>query len=89
MTDDNKELKEKVEEIADSKQKTEESPLSETEENLQKLKEANDLTEKELQRQEELRSKVLLGGKAKAGEPEPSEQEKADEAAKKLLEVYQ
>jgi len=84
------ELKEKVEELAEAKQTTEEpDKVSEVEEQLNQLKEANDKVEAELLRKEELRAKVAMGGKADAGEPEETEEEKADKEASKILSTFE
>jgi len=86
-------LKEKVEEIADSKDKVDEKTptdtLSEITKNLEDLKKANDETEKELLRQEELRAKVAIGGRAIGAAQDETEEEKAVREAAKILEVYQ
>ena len=53
-----------------------------------KLKEENDRLEQELLRQQDLLSKVAVGGRAYAGQAPPAEKtekEKADEEAKKIL----
>lgn len=53
----------------------------------QKLKEENDRLEAEYLRQQELKAKIALSGKALAGQPAPekTEKEKADEEAKAIL----
>lgn len=84
-----KELKEKVEELAEAKQKTEESEgLSDIEKHLKKLKEANDDVERELLRQEELRAKVAIGGRALAGQQEQTQEDKDAEEATKILKTF-
>lgn len=53
-----------------------------------KLKEQNDRFEAEIQRTEELKQKMMIGGRALAGQsppPEKTEKEKADEEAKAIL----
>lgn len=53
----------------------------------EKLKEQNDRFEGEIKRTEELKQKMMLGGRAWAGQElkEKTEKEKADEEAKKIL----
>lgn len=62
------------------------SPLDETRKNLEELKAANDETEKELLRKEELKAKIALGGQTNAGKPEepltPEEKLKAESEAR-------
>jgi len=85
------ELKEKVEELAESKPKIEEpkdDTLSDVEKNLLKLKEANDNLAKELLRQEQLRAKIALGGRAEAGKVEISPEEKASKDAEEILKLF-
>ena len=82
-----KELKEKVEELAEAKQKTpEEEPKEKTE--FEKLREANDEFEKELLRKEELKAKAMLGGRALAGQQEQTQEDKDAEEATKILKTF-
>jgi len=88
------ELKEKVEEIAESKQKAEviETPddnLTKVQDQLLKMEQANDKLEAEFMRSEQLRAKKMLGGKAQAGEPEQSPQQLADAEATEILKAFQ
>lgn len=56
----------------------------------ERLKVQNDLFEKEIQRREELKAKLMIGGKADAGQytPEKSPEEKTKEEASKILEMF-
>jgi|TARA_Y100000034_G_scaffold29397_1_gene35395 hypothetical protein len=49
------------------------------------MKAENDRFEKFLDRQEELKTNMMLSGKAEAGNQEPSEEQKATESAKNLI----
>lgn len=51
----------------------------------QRLKEKNDKFEAEIQRAEELKAKMNLGGRAVAGEPGESQQDKDDKEAAELV----
>lgn len=56
---------------------------------IQKLKEENDILEAEIKRREELHARLAVGGRALAGQPnEISEEEKASKEAKELLSTY-
>jgi len=95
MTDEEKpkdDLKAKADELIEGKQKTEEveaaDNLSEVTANFEKLKKVNDETEAELIRQEELRAKVLIGGKSTGAGPEETDEEIADKEAKEILDIY-
>lgn len=87
-----KELNKEVEKIAESKQSTNEvkstDPLFLVQEELARIKSANDALEAEHLRSEELRARALIAGKAKAGEPEKSPQMLADEEAEKILKAF-
>lgn len=52
-----------------------------------KLKEQNDKLEAEYIRQQEIKAKIAIGGRAQAGQfvPEKTEKEKADDEAKEIL----
>ena len=56
----------------------------------QKLKESNDKLEAEYLRQQELRAKLAIGGKALAGQaiPEKTPQDIAREEAAKIIGIY-
>jgi len=70
------------EEIAEPEEKTE---VEKVQDNLSKLKAANDETEKELLRQEELRAKIQIGGKAETPEEPKTKEELDEEEAQKFL----
>lgn len=55
----------------------------------EKLKEQNDKLEAEYKRQMELKAKIALGGKADAGTPEESQEDKDKKEAAKLLSAFQ
>ena len=90
MTD---ELKDKINEIANSKQNNSNIPeikqdaLSDVSERLQKMKDANDAVEREMLRAEELKAKLALGGRSFGGQPqvEIPQSEIDKEEAKRIL----
>jgi len=82
-------LKNKVEELAEGKQKNEPIKQEETISEALRLRQENDEYEKELLRKEELRARAQLGGRADAGQREPTPQEEADEKAKAILKMFQ
>jgi len=53
-----------------------------------KIKEENDKLEAEISRQQELKSKLAMGGRAMAGQIEKSPEEIAEEEAKKIISIY-
>jgi len=54
-----------------------------------KLKEENDKIEKEISRHHELlKAKIALGGRTEAGQPEESEEEKANKEASEIMSRY-
>ena len=54
----------------------------------EKLKERNDKFEAEIQRTEELKAKMALGGRAQAGQAEESQEDKDEKEATELLSTY-
>ena len=54
----------------------------------EKLKEQNDKLEAEYLRAMELKAKIAIGGRASAGSPEKSQEDKDKEEADKLLKPY-
>lgn len=56
----------------------------------QKLKEENDRLEAEYLRQQELKAKITMAGRAQAGQtvPEKTQEEKDKEEAAKILSIY-
>ncbi len=89
MSKEEKELKEKVEELVEGKQKVEEPEKSEFDKQLEALRADNERMQAELLKQEELKAKILLGGRAEAGQPQKSQldldQEEAAERLKEFL----
>ena len=83
------ELKDKVKELADAKQKVEPVKTEETVAESLRLKQENDAYEVELVRKEELRARSMLDGRAEAGQPEKSEEDKANEEAANILKEFQ
>jgi len=85
-------VEEKVEELVEGKQKTEEIPdddiLSKTRKRLQELKEVNDAIEAENMRAEEERAKKQLGGKSLAGQPQESQEDKDEKEAADILSKF-
>ena len=83
------ELKEKVKELSEGKQKVVEEEPSEFDKQLKALREDNERMQGELLKQEELKAKILLGGRAEAGQPQKSQldldQEEAAERLKEFL----
>ena len=82
-------LEEKVKELADAKPKVEEQAPSEFDKQLKALREDNERMQNELLKQEELKAKILLGGKGERGQPEPTVEEKAKEEASEILKMFQ
>ncbi len=78
-------VEEKVKELAGDKQTVEEVPKSD----LEILKEKNDAYEKELFRQQELKSKSMIGGRAEAGQPEETQEDKDEKEAAENLSTFQ
>jgi hypothetical protein len=68
-------------------QQNENKDLTETEK-LMKIKSDNDALEKELARQDYLRAKMELGGRALAGQKTKTPEEEAEEEANKMLKVF-
>ncbi len=83
------ELKDKVKELADAKQKVEPVKTEETVAESLRLKQENDAYEVELVRKEELRARSMLDGRAEAGQPEKSDEDKANEEAANILKEFQ
>ena len=88
MTEE-KELEKKVEELDEGKQKVEEEKPSEFEKQLKALREDNERMQAELLKQEELKAKILLGGRAEAGQPEKSQLDLDQEEAAERLKEFQ
>jgi len=65
------------------------SVVENIEKQIEDIKNKNDILEKELLRNEELKAKVMLGGKALAGQPnEKTPEELANEEAKRMLSMF-
>ena len=84
-----KELEKKVEELDEGKQKVEEEKPSEFEKQLKALREDNERMQAELLKQEELKAKILLGGRAEAGQPQKSQLDLDQEEAAMRLKEFQ
>ena len=54
----------------------------------QKLKEENDKLEAEYLRQQELKSRIALGGRSEAGQPEKTQADKDKEEAERILGMF-
>jgi len=79
------ELKTKVEILSEGK-----SNNDIAEDSLKKIREINNAIQAELLKNEELRAKILLGGKAQAGQyiPEETPEQKTNSEAKKILDMF-
>lgn len=95
MTEDKpkEELKAKVEELAEDKQKVEpikvDDSLALVQDKLIATKKLNDDLEAEQLRSEELRAKQMLGGRAQAGQPEENQDDKDKKEAAEHLSKFQ
>jgi len=81
--------------IVTEDKKPEQSTSEEVKETLkaadeyQKLKDENDKLEREISRRQEIRAKMMLGGKASAGTTEKNPQDVINEEAAKILKAFQ
>ena len=84
-----KELEKKVEELAEAIPKVEEPEKSEFDKQLEALRADNERMQAELLKQEELKSKILLGGRAEAGQPQKTQEDSDKEEAAGILKELQ
>ncbi len=82
-------VEEKVEEIAESKQKVEEVKVEPTASETLRLRKENDEYEAEVNRKQEIRAREALGGRADAGQPEESQEDKDKKEATEILREFQ
>ena len=82
-------VEEKVEEIAESKQKVEEVKVEPTASETLRLRKENDEYEAEVNRKQEIRAREALGGRADAGQPEESQEQKDEKEAAEILSELQ
>lgn len=81
VTEDKEKEKEKVE-VDDVRKALEKA------DEYEKLKAENDRLETEIRRNMELKAKMAIGGKAEAGIPEKSQEDKDKEEASKILSMF-
>ena len=77
---------EKVKELSEALPQTEEVTEKS---DVEILKEQNDVFEKEVLRTQEIRAKALIGGRADAGQPEESQEDKDEKEAADILGKFQ
>ncbi len=82
-------VEEKVEEIAESKQKVEEVKVEPIPSETLRLRKENDEYEAEVNRKQEIRAREALGGRADAGQPEESQEQKDEKEAAEILSELQ
>ncbi len=82
-------VEEKVEEIVESKQQVEEVKVEPIPSETLRLKQENDAYEAELNRKNELRARETVGGRAEAGQPEESQEQKDEKEAADILSELQ
>ena len=81
-------VEEKVEELAEAQPKANEPEASEFDKKLKDLREDNEKMQDELLKQEELKAKILVGGRAAAGHENKTPEQEADEEAKRVLDMF-